>query len=601
MRASGIALRWLLAAQLSLAHVCRVDNGQQQQQQQQQQQHESLESPPDDYTRLGRAADDEVVNLRIYLSHSHRNYLAVAQEVSDPASAQYGQHLNARQLAQVRPDTSEASAAVQQWLRDQRVPDRDMGTAADQVTVKLTVGEANRLLRTTFDRYRVGAGPDVLLRTTGYAIPDAMKKNVDFIYPTVHFFRRPSGRGARQQLGKRQRAPTGPQNCTNNVCPPQLRAQYNIDYRPADNASGSAIAIAGFLNNFPNVTDVVAFLHQYGGVGASDPLPPIGIVSVGNGTLQPPSDGGSLTVEAELDLDYSMAFTGPLPVTFYTVGGRAPKVGEHKAPSEPISPFDDEPFVEFFEYLLALETPPQVVSVSYSDDERYVPLAYARRVCDLLAQAAARGVSVVAASGDGGASGTGGNTQCLGPGGRRSFIPTFPSGCPWITSVGATAGWGGVASYSSGGMSNVFPRPAWQDTQVRHYLAELAGKHEGMYNASGRAYPDLSLLGDNYLTLTRGYPLPHDGTSASTPVFAAMVALVNDVRLRRKKPPVGFLNPLLYAARSKDVYRDVADGSETNGCADRDFIAPGWEALAGWDAATGLGEPDFKKLMAALA
>ncbi|KAJ0144773.1 hypothetical protein HZ326_12494 [Fusarium oxysporum f. sp. albedinis] len=34
----------------------------------------------------------------------------------------------------------------------------------------------------------------------------------------------------------------------------------------------------------------------------------------------PPADGGSLTAEAELDLDYSMAFTGPLPVTFYAVG-----------------------------------------------------------------------------------------------------------------------------------------------------------------------------------------------------------------------------------------------------------------------------------------
>ena len=169
-----------------------------------------------------------------------------------------------------------------------------------------------------------------------------------------------------------------------------------------------------------------------------------------------------------------------------------------------------------------------------------------------------------------------------------------------MTSVGATAEYGGAASYSSGGMSNVFQRASWQDKAVSGYIKALNGKHKGFYNASGRAQPDISLLGDNYLTLTGGNPSTHDGTSASAPVFAAMIALVNDMRLRAKRPALGFLNPLLYSAKASSVFRDVKDGSETTGCADGDFFETGWEALAGWDAATGLGEPDFTKLAALL-
>jgi tripeptidyl-peptidase-1 len=37
------------------------------------------------------------------------------------------------------------------------------------------------------------------------------------------------------------------------------------------------------------------------------------------------------------------------------------------------------------------------------------------------------------------------------------------------------------------------------------------------------------------------------GTSASAPAFAAIVALLNDVRLSNDLSPLGFLNPLLYS------------------------------------------------------
>nr|POE86534.1 tripeptidyl-peptidase sed2 [Quercus suber] len=551
-------------------------------------QHERIDALPPGWTKAGEAVQDEPLQLRVALTQQHRDYLRIAEEVSDPASSRYGQHLSKEGLAAVLPDFSKQSASVISWLENHAIHDYDVGS--DWVDFTTTVAEAKDMLRATFSAYSY-LDNEPVLRTESYSLPADVREHIDFIHPTVHFFRPSKSRIP--EMYKRQHIPTGPSNCSNSVCPSQLIKQYNIDYRPKDSASNSQIGILGFLDNFPNQTDVKSFLSQYGPV-KNAAVPSIKVVSVNKGTTKMPADGGSLTVEAELDLDYSMSFIGPLPVTFFSVGGRGTQLSQPG--NKTVSKSQNEPYLEFLQYILAEKNPPQVLSISYSDDEQSVPPTYARRVCDLFAQAAARGISVIGASGDGGAGGTGIGSNCKGPDGKHRFIPTFPSSCPWYTSVGATAGFGGAASFSSGGMSNYFARPSWQANQVASYIKDLNGTHKGYYNASGRGIPDVSLLGDDYLILTGGFPNQADGTSASTPVFASMIVLINDLRLRAKKPALGFLNPLLYAAKAQSAFRDVADGSTSNGCADGNTFEEGWAALRSWDAATGLGEPDFAKL-----
>ena len=81
--------------------------------------------------------------------------------------------------------------------------------------------------------------------------------------------------------------------------------------------------------------------------------------------------------------------------------------------------------------------------------------------------------------------------------------------------------------------------------------------------ANGRAYPDVSLLGHNYATVLNGETVYLDGTSASAPVFAAMVTQINDARLQRGSRPLGHLAPLLYSLHPS-VYNDITSG--TNQC-----------------------------------
>ena len=100
------------------------------------------------------------------------------------------------------------------------------------------------------------------------------------------------------------------------------------------------------------------------------------------------------------------------------------------------------------------------------------------------------------------------------------------------------------------------------------------------------------------------------GTSAAAPVFAGIIALLNDARLRANKPPLGFLNPWLYAEGHKfmtDVTAGASEGCNgVNGQTGEEYedsgIIPGaaWNATVGWDPVTGFGTPDFGKLLEAV-
>jgi len=95
---------------------------------------------------------------------------------------------------------------------------------------------------------------------------------------------------------------------------------------------------------------------------------------------------------------------------------------------------------------------------------------------------------------------------------------------------------------SGGGFSNYFPRPAYQEAAVAKYLTYIGEDYAGLYNASGRGIPDIAAQSQNFSTIWNGTVLPVDGTSAATPLAAAIFVLVNDALIAAGKPPMGFLN-----------------------------------------------------------
>ncbi|KAJ2930578.1 hypothetical protein H1R20_g6516, partial [Candolleomyces eurysporus] len=179
--------------------------------------------------------------------------------------------------------------------------------------------------------------------------------------------------------------------------------------------------------------------------------------------------------------------------------------------------------------------------------------------------------------------------------GRPPFTPDdrTPTNTNDVTSVGGTQSVPEVAVsrfFSGGGFSDYFPRPSYQERAVKKFLSTLPkGLYKDLYNPEGRGFPDVAAQGDRYRIFLRGVVRSIGGTSASSPTFAGIVALLNDHRLRSHRPPLGFLNPLLYT-RGLAGFNDITSGKNP-GCG-----TEGFNATAGWDPVTGLGTPNFGKL-----
>ena len=160
-----------------------------------------------------------------------------------------------------------------------------------------------------------------------------------------------------------------------------------------------------------------------------------------------------------------------------------------------------------------------------------------------------------------------------------------------LTSVGATTGVTETsASFSSGGFSAIFARPSYQDAAVSAYLTALGNTNSGRFSRNGRAFPDIAAQGDNVeIVVSNQFGLV-GGTSCSSPIFASVIALLNDELAAAGKPPLGFINPLIYSSGGSAL-NDITTGSNP-GC-----NTNGFPARAGWDPVGVLGMCDAGSLL----
>ncbi len=226
-----------------------------------------------------------------------------------------------------------------------------------------------------------------------------------------------------------------------------------------------------------------------------------------------------------------------------------------------------------------------VLSISWGGPESSWSPASRTALDNACQSAAALGVTVIVASGDNGSTdgGTGNNVD-------------FPASSPNVLACGGTHLSGSGATITSevvwndqpnggatgGGVSTIFPLPTWQAN---------AGVPSPKGGSGGRGVPDVSgdaAPGSGYQVLIDGQAQVVGGTSAVAPLWAGLIALVNQQRQQSGSSPVGFINPQLYAAPT--ALRDITSGS--NGT---------YKAVQGWDACTGLGSPNGAAVLATLS
>jgi tripeptidyl-peptidase-1 len=372
------------------------------------------------------------------------------------------------------------------------------------------------------------------------------------------------------------------------------------------------IGFNNFLSEVPIRPDAKIFLDKYA-PSASKGANEYKFVSIDGG---PQQDNGSSPAqlakgtnkEANLDVQTILGMTYPMPVTAYTTGGEPPQVPDAAAGDPP----GNEPYLVWVNYVLSQKKLPQVISTSYGDDEQTVPIEYAKRVCASFAQLGARGISLLFSSGDGGAGNAAGQNaeECISNDGKNTtkFLPSFPAGCPYVTTVGATQGFQPeVAAYrpakslgpdgtlhgyyaSGSGFSEYFSRPKYQEDAVKSYLHKIGDLHKGLFNPTGRGYPDLSAQGLYFQFVWNSTNSVISGTSASSPLMASILALVNDALIASGKPTLGFLNPWLYQKGYKG-FTDILSGGN-GGC-----NTTGFPVTKDWDAVTGWGTPIFPEIV----
>jgi tripeptidyl-peptidase-1 len=384
-------------------------------------------------------------------------------------------------------------------------------------------------------------------------------------------------------------------SCNTTVTPTCLADLYSFsDYTPAGLGS---VFVSGFLEQVAQFSDLSQFLAKYAPdkVGTNFTITS---VNGGNFTQFGRSGNPNDVAEANLDIQYTAGLNSPVPNTFISVGGRPPFI-----PDLDESTDSNEPYLDYLNFLEGLSDDelPGVVTTSYGESEQTVPLSYRLTTCDKFAELTSRGVTFLFSSGD-----EGPGASCLTNDGKKTtrFLPTYPAACPYVTAVGGTVNIEPEAAvdFSSGGFSDTWARPDYQDDAVQAFLddhPEAWEQFADFFNQSGRAFPDVAALGLNFRVILLGSDFSIGGTSASAPTFAAVISLVNDFRLQNGKSVLGFLNPLIY--ENPDAFTDITTGTST-GCdgsiAGSGFVPnAGWAAVEGWDASTGLGTPIFTKLI----
>ncbi|KAJ7126440.1 subtilisin-like protein [Mycena crocata] len=567
-------------------------------------------SAPHGWTRLGRAPSDSSIRLRIAIFQQDFSTLEqLLYEISDPDHHRYGAHMSKEEVEKYIAPHPTSLAVVDGWLASFGIPESELvrSPAKDWTSVTMPIHLAEQILGAEYYLWKHADG-DVLVRATNYSLPRYLHDHVELVQPTTMFAR---SKGMSPILFPEEDEPIGAikaltplpdshvdPSCATAVTLSCIMQLYNaVGYKPKATKK-NAIGITGFLEQYANERDLASFYRQQLPAAVNSTFRTVFINGgTNNQTLSVAGE------EANLDTQFAFGISYPTPGTFWSTGGRPPFYSDAHTP---IAKDTNEPYLDWLDYILGSAPIPQTISTSYGDDEQTVPFAYANRVCKRFAELGCRGVSLLFASGDGGVGDGDANPathRCRTNDGKSitrytsltvsnvnassfsRFMPSFPA----VTSVGGTSGIPEVtATFSGGGFSDYFSRPAYQDKAVKKYLSKLPhGTYAGLFEPFG--IPDVSAQGSRFQIVWQGQRISIGGTSASTPVFAGLVALLNDALLAEGRSPLGFLNPLLYK-RGAHAFNDIVVGSNP-GCGTK-----GFNATKGWDPVTGLGTPDFKAL-----
>jgi subtilase family serine protease len=505
--------------------------------------------------------------------------LTAAQQ--DPQSPLYHQWLTPEQFAEHFGVSGNDIEQVKNWLERHGLRVDEVTASHRSLIFSGSVAQVESAFQTSMRSYHVG-GKDHIANSSDPLLPAALAPVVAGVASLHDVFSAPQSKFAKV-------SPQYTSGSAHYLTPADYATIYDIStlYHQAYTGSGETIAIPGRADI--SVSDVRSFRSQFG-LAAQDP------VVIVNGSDPGGSAGGDM-YESMLDVEWSGAVATGATIDFVTSASTATSDGIFLSA----------------QYIVNHNVAP-IMSVSYGLCETSLGSGGNSAWNALWQQAAAEGISVLVSSGDSGAAGCDSSSATKGTQGRgvngmcstpystcvggSEFSEGGNSGQYWNNSNGSggesaigyipEVAWnesGSTGLWSTGGgVSTTYAKPSWQ--------TGLGVPADGK-----RDVPDVALTGaghDAYLVQVSGALYAFSGTSAASPSFAGLLALVaqkTGARLGNANPELYSLAAAQHTSGGAAVFHDLTSGSNT---------VPGvtgFTAAAGYDQTTGLGSVDAAKLV----
>lgn len=545
---------------------------------------------------LGAASPNQALGRMILLlSPSAAQKQALSTELAnlqDPTSPFYHQWLSASAFADAYSVSASDAASVAAWLTAQGFQVAALPAGRGWIEFSGTVAQAEQAFNAPLHSFSSANGLPRTILIGDISVPAALQPvvaglvSLDGVITTPALTTPQPLTIAVADLAALTSPATAP------ALTPQLAAEL-LNLQPLTSAgvtgAGQSIAIASRSN--VNAADIAAFRAAFG-----LPESPLTVTLAG-------ADPGLTDAQPGATLAASWA------------GAAAPGAQILLVPAASTSATDgvDISLAAIVDQQLA-----NTAVAAYSACEASLSPAHQTFYSALYQQAAAEGITIIAAAGDSGPA------ACFLPGSATPVTTGYGvnalSSTPWNTSVGVAAFASSSAALSAwspaataepayaggGGVSSLYAIPHWQP---------IPTQFQASASTPNRLLPDLSLptaidsVSNPGLAFCLTAPNSNNsgctlvrsgGSAAAASLFAGIAALA-----AQKYGLLGNLAPSLYlASLHTGTFSDVSQGSAqlacaagSPGCASGQI---GYTATAGYDLATGLGVPNATQLVAAL-
>jgi uncharacterized protein (TIGR03437 family) len=526
-------------------------------------------------------------NMMLLLKPSAAQQTALSQLLQrqqDASSPDYHRWLTPQQYAGQFGFSSGDISKISDWLTSQRFTVDYVAPSRTWIAFSGTAAQVAGAFGTSIHQYDAG-GVLHYANSSDPTIPAALADVVTGIRGLSDFRLQPRLRKATPQMN----GPGG----THDLAPDDLATIYDIAplYAAGVEGTGQSLAVVGQSNI--NLSDIQAFNAMFN-------LPAPNVTKVLVGRTNPGLVTSGDEDESDLDLEWSGAVARQAQIYFY---------------------YSDDVWTSA---MYAIEqNQAQVLTMSYGacEPSDLVDLptfqASAR-------QANAEGMTFVASSGDDGAA------DCESSGAavaQNGLAVDAPASIPEVTGVGGTefqdeggTYWSATNNANSASALSYIPEIAWNDTALADALNATGGGASiffpqptwqtgvGVPTDGWRHVPDVALNAspahDAYFVFTAGSAAYYGGTSFGAPVWAGVVALLNQYLVGtgiESQSGLGNINPQLYRLAGTGVFHDVTSGNNIVTCVAGSPNCTngslGYSATPGYDQTTGLGSLDAYNLV----